>query len=74
MREITSFLFKNNKRKIAVYYLTESELKKKKIHKQDSLALMFDAQNGEENTHTCYMRPDEALIIAKLLIQSVFQT
>jgi hypothetical protein len=31
----------------------------------------IDAQKGEDNTHTIFMRPDEALIIAKLLIDGV---
>jgi len=71
MKKISSHLFTKNNREIAVFYANLKDLKKRKIHKHDAIALQLDAQKGEDNTHTIFMRPDEALIIAKLLIDGV---
>jgi hypothetical protein len=72
MKEVCYYLYKNNNRKISVYYLTESEIKRKKINVDDCLALKFDSQNKDSDE--LYIRPDEALVIANLLIKAVHQT
>jgi hypothetical protein len=71
MKKITSYRYTQNNRELAVFYLTPAQIKKRKINKEDCIALMFDAQRGEDETHTLYIRPDEALVIAELLICAV---
>lgn len=69
MTKVSKYLFKKNGREIAVFYLNKRELKKKKIHIHDCIMLQFDSQDGGDKG--IYMRPDEALLVAELLISGV---
>ena len=71
MREVESISSKGNGRKIAVYYLSPSDIKKKRVFKGDCIGLRFDAQSKEN--YTVYMRPDEALMVAGLLVNTVWK-
>lgn len=70
-REVCSFLFTKNNAKISVNYLTPKEIKKEKIDKDDCLSLIF---NKDDDPLEIRIRPDEALIIANLLISAVNKT
>lgn len=69
MKKVSSYIYKKNNREIAVYYLNKKQCKEKEVHADDCIALVFDAQIN--NSRAVYMRPDEALNIAKLLIEGV---
>ena len=71
MKIIDKYTFTKNKRVIAVKYITASELLKRKKHKDDCVCLVFDDQ--ADDSLNIYLRPDECLIVARLLTQAVFQ-
>ncbi|OGP87174.1 MAG: hypothetical protein A2031_08185 [Deltaproteobacteria bacterium RBG_19FT_COMBO_43_11] len=70
MKKISSYIFKKNKREIATYYLTKKDLRQKKININDAICLVLDAQN-KRKAHSFYFRPDEALLVAVLLTETV---
>jgi len=72
MKKITNYVFKKNNREIAVFYAGVKELKKLGIHQEDAILLKFDVQRSDGTE--IFMHPDEALIVARLLIEGVEKT
>ena len=70
MKKICSYTFKKNKRTIETVYLTKKDLKKRKIHINDAICLVLDAGDKNKENHF-YFRPDEALLIAGMLTETV---
>jgi hypothetical protein len=70
MKTLGRFKFINRK-EIRALYLSRTDQKRLKVPECDSLALCFI--EGEDE-HRTYLRPDEALIIARLLTDAVYQT
>lgn len=70
MKKISSYVFKKNKREIATYYLTKKDLRKRKKNTDDAICLVLDAQD-EKKAHTFLFRPDEALLVAVMLTETV---
>ena len=70
MKEIARHNFIKNGKSIVCYYLNSRAKKKAKVPDCDCICLSFE---GIENTNI-FLRPDEALIVAKQLIESVYKT
>lgn len=67
MKVLSSHTFKNDKT-ICVGYLNRSDQKKRGVPEEDTLALTFIT---DEYERSYCIRPDEALIIIKLLAEAV---
>jgi hypothetical protein len=70
MKTINEYKFTNNK-SFRTSYVSRKERKKIGIHKDDNIC--FDWYKGEGYDKGLYLRPDEALIIAKQLIDAVWK-
>ncbi len=66
MKIINQYKFKN-KKSFKVFYINNKDRKNNKIPKCDNLLLSFNKTDG------FYIRPDEALLLAKLLIDAVYK-
>lgn len=74
MKLINQYEFKNNK-KFGTYFITNRDRKKyKTVPEVDNLMLMFGYDGGKVDDSTkIFIRPDEALMIAKMLVDAVWK-
>lgn len=72
MKTINEYKFKN-KKIIRVEYINDKDRKGTKIPKCDVLLFHWSTDNGKSFGEGIYIRPDEALILAKQLIDGVYK-
>lgn len=73
MKCINQYKFKNGK-VIEVVWIQEKDRKKNpKIPYVDNLLFHWSVDNGKNFSDGIYIRPDEALIIAKQLVDAVYK-
>lgn len=70
MKKVCSYTFKKNNRTIETRYLSKKDLRKMNIHVHDAICLVLDSQD-ESKAYSFYLRPDEALLIASMLTETV---
>jgi len=71
MKAIAQHAFKNNKKKIVCYYLDKADRRKRKVPDCDCLCLSFESEG--KGGVDIYLRPDEAILVARLLLDSVYK-
>jgi len=71
MKELTRHNFKRNGKSIAAYYLNSKARKKAKVPDCDCICLSFEHPDKEGTK--IYLRPDEALLVARQMIESVYR-
>jgi hypothetical protein len=70
MKPIGRYNFTNDK-SFETYYLSKDDAVRLNVPECDAIGLRRVA---DDDSHWTYMRPDEALILARLLIDAVHQT
>ena len=73
MIEIETYLFKKNARKITTSFLTKKDCRAKNIPTDDCICLHLESLNKCDSRYL-YIRPDEALLIARMLINAVWKS
>ena len=73
MKVINQYKFKNNKI-LQVVYLNRRDSKRKKFPDCDNILFHWSTDNGKTFSDGLKIRPDEALIVAKMLIDAVYKT
>jgi hypothetical protein len=74
MTKLDNHVFTKNGREISVFYLTKKDCKKHNVPAYDCIRLCLTPPDDPKEEAGIYMRPDEAIIIAKLLINSIYRS